>query len=150
MHTRDDMFNTGNQSSISDTYTCSVSCPGLTRLEEPLTEALNDSFFNWINRKYNPETIKGDAPVPRKSHILELATIEFNNLVRRFVIERGSSFYVDLETFYGYVSLAANFELLVNYSDDEGGKTYRYQVTESIINEAVKTVIAIRESDEHI
>ena len=143
MHTRDDMF---IDESTKSAITFEIKCPGLSRVEDTLTEALTDEYARWVYRNFNPCKIEGCNPPPSEHYILKWIKDEFNKLVRRFLIERGVSYFNDLETFYGYCAIVSGFELIVNTSE----KRYTHTPSDSVINEAVKTVIAIRESDEHI
>ena len=143
MHTRDDMF---NDESAESAITFEIKCPGLSRVEVPLTEALTDEYARWIHRYFNPQRIEGCNEPPRDSYALKWIKDEFNKLVSRFLIERGVSYFIDLETFYGYCAIVSKFELIVNTAE----KSYTHTPSDSVINEAVKTIIAIRESDEHI
>ena len=143
MHTRDDMF---NDEIARSAFIFEIKCPGLNRAEDTLTEALTDEYERWVYRNFNPCNIEGCSQPPSNLYVLKWIKDEFNKLVRRFLIERGVSYFNDLETFYGYCAIVSRFELIVNTAD----KCYTHLPPDSVINEAVKTVIAIRESDEHI
>lgn len=143
MHTRDDMF---NDEIPESPFTFTVKCPGLSRAEDTLTEALTDGYACWVDKNFNPHRIEGCNEPPSKPYALKWVKDEFNKLIRRFIIERGVSYFNDLETFYGYCAIVSRFELIVNTPE----KRYTHTPSDSVINEAVKTVIAIRESDEHI